>query len=234
MRDLLLLFLITHSSLDKTHDIHYKTIIWHNHVRYLTVLILTPTPFWQCQHFMSSCFSASSWQHDTWGMCAAGRSCASHRRTGDRRGAARSMRWTRPWAPAAPINVVSAVITTTKIIIIVQRHHHEQLEPGAQKERLLERNLNCCILSFFFGNLAPVVFVDPVNQDVGIHPYFIVYICFVNITINNVFASKKYKSLDLGFHLLVQGALGHTCWPCARLSPPPNPENLPSLLFFFI
>ena len=150
MRHLLLLFLITHSSLDKTHDIHYKTIIWHNHVRYLTVLILTPTPFWQCQHFMSSCFSASSWQHDTWGMCAAGRSCASHRRTGDRRGAARSMRWTRPWAPAAPINVVSAVITTTKIIIIVQRHHHEQLEPGAQKERLLERNLNCCILYFFF------------------------------------------------------------------------------------
>ena len=119
MRDLLLLFLITHSSLDKTHDIHYKTIIWHNHVRYLTVLILTPTPFWQCQHFMSSCFSASSWQHDTWGMCAAGRSCASHRRTGDRRGAARSTRWTQPWAPAAPINVVIAAITTIKIIIIV-------------------------------------------------------------------------------------------------------------------
>ena len=28
---------------------------------------------------------------------------------------------------------------------------------------------------------------------------------------DNVFASKMYKSLDLDFHLLVQGALGHTC-----------------------
>ena len=111
---------------------YYKFLIkqnsWHslkkhnptgNHVRYLTVLILTPTRFLQSQHFMSSCFSASSWQHDTWGMCAAGRSCASRRRTGDRRGAARSTRWTPPSAPAAPITVVIAGIITTKIIIIV-------------------------------------------------------------------------------------------------------------------
>ena len=58
MRDLLLLllFLITHSSLDKTHDIHYKTINGHNHVRYLTVLILTPTTFFAMPTFQEFLF----------------------------------------------------------------------------------------------------------------------------------------------------------------------------------
>ena len=217
----------------KTHDIHYKNIIWHNHVRYLTVLILTPTPFLQCQHLMSSCFSASSCT--TPEVCVLLADLVLHigeLAIGEEQRGPRGGRGLGHLPHQSTLSSQSSQPPKSSSSLL--RHHHEQLQPGPQNERLLEPNLNCCILYFFFENLAPVVFVDPVNQDVGIHPWYIVYICFVNITINNVFASKMYKSLDLDFHLLVQGALGHTCWPCARLSPPPNPENLSSLLCFFV
>ena len=235
MRDLLLLFFLIHSSSDKTHDIHDNTINWQE-------IMFDIWQFW-FWHPLLFCNANISWlpvsvqvlDSMTPEVCVLLADLVLHigeLAIGEEQRGPRGGRSLGHLPHQSTLSSQSSQPPKSSSSLL--RHHHEQLQPGPQNERLLEPNLNCCILYFFFENLAPVVFVDPVNQDVGIHPWYIVYICFVNITINNVFASKMYKSLDLDFHLLVQGALGHTCWPCARLSPPPNPENLSSLLCFFV
>ena len=150
MRDLLLLFLITHSSLDKTHDIHYKTIIWHNHVRYLTVLILTPTPF--CNANISwDPVSVQVLDSTTPEVCMLLADLVLH--IGE---LAIGEEQRGPWGGRGlghlrhQSTLSSQSSQPPKSSSSLQRHHHEQLQPGAQNERLLERNLNSCILYFFF------------------------------------------------------------------------------------
>ena len=86
---------------------------------------------------------------------------------------------------------------------------------------------NCYYLDFIFliCNLAPVVFVDSVNQDISVHSW-------AKLSMIKQFC--QVLSSFVNVYLWGQGGQGRTCSLCGEWSHPPNPNQHENLAIFTI